>query len=48
MVPAAREANLTMPEYTVGLLAPARGGDLSGVRVAVLSASYSGDVTEAS
>ncbi|RIQ19612.1 nucleotide sugar dehydrogenase [Jiangella rhizosphaerae] len=46
VVRAAREANLAMPEYTVGLLAAARGGDLTGVRVAVLGASYRGGVKE--
>lgn len=46
VVRAAREANLAMPGYTVGLLAAARGGDLTGVRVAVLGASYRGGVKE--
>ncbi|WP_116947247.1 nucleotide sugar dehydrogenase [Jiangella endophytica] len=46
VVRAAREANLAMPEYTVGLLAAARGGDLTGTRVAVLGASYRGGVKE--
>lgn len=46
VVSAAREANLAMPGYTVGLLAAARGGDLAGVKVAVLGAAYRGGVKE--
>ena len=42
---AAREANAGMPTYAVGLLAAALGS-LSGVRVAVLGASYRGGVKE--
>jgi nucleotide sugar dehydrogenase len=45
IVRAAREANLAMPEYAVGLLDGALGG-LSGRRVVVLGASYRGGVKE--
>jgi len=46
VVRAAREANLEMPAYCVGLAAGARGGSLSGARVVVLGASYRGGVKE--
>jgi nucleotide sugar dehydrogenase len=45
VVRAAREANLGMPEYTMGLLEGAYG-DLTGARVVVLGASYRGAVKE--
>lgn len=45
VVRAAREANLDMPEYTIGLLEGAYG-DLTGARVVVLGASYRGAVKE--
>jgi nucleotide sugar dehydrogenase len=45
IVRAAREANLGMPEYTIGLLEGAFG-DLAGARVAVLGAAYRGGVKE--
>ncbi len=45
VVRAAREANLGMPEYTVGLLEGAYG-DLTGARVVVLGAAYRGSVKE--
>jgi nucleotide sugar dehydrogenase len=45
IVRAARQANAAMPAYTVGLLAAAHG-DLAGVRVVVLGASYRGRVKE--
>ena len=45
IVRAAREANASMPDYTVGLLEGAYG-DLSGARVAVLGAAYRGGVKE--
>lgn len=45
VVRAAREANLGMPEYTVGLLEGAYG-DLTGARVVVLGAAYRGAVKE--
>ncbi|QQS00101.1 MAG: nucleotide sugar dehydrogenase [Austwickia sp.] len=45
VVRAAREANLEMPAYTVGLAAAAYG-DLAGARVVVLGASYRGGVKE--
>lgn len=45
VVRAAREANLAMPEYTIGLLEGAYG-DLTGARVVVLGASYRGSVKE--
>ena len=45
VVRAAREANAEMPAYTVGLLEAALGS-LTGVRVAVLGASYRGRVKE--
>ncbi|MDX6279157.1 MAG: hypothetical protein QOH03_228 [Kribbellaceae bacterium] len=45
VVRAAREANLDMPEYTIGLLEGAYG-DLSGAKVVVLGASYRGAVKE--
>ncbi|GAB78327.1 nucleotide sugar dehydrogenase [Austwickia chelonae] len=45
VVRAAREANVQMPDYTVGLAAAAYG-DLSGARVLVLGASYRGGVKE--
>ena len=45
IVRAAREANAQMPEYAVGLL-EAKLGELSGLRVAVLGASYRGGVKE--
>ena len=45
VVRAAREANLAMPAYTVGLLDAAYGG-LDGARVAVLGAAYRGQVKE--
>ena len=46
VVRAAREANATMPAYTVGLAAGAAGGSLNGKRVAVLGAAYRGGVKE--
>lgn len=45
VVRAAREANASMPAYTVGLLEGAHG-DLAGARVVVLGASYRGGVKE--
>lgn len=45
VVRAAREANMDMPSYSVGLLDAALGG-LSGQRVVVLGASYRGKVKE--
>ena len=45
VVRAAREANMAMPAYTVGLLQGALD-DLSGARVLVLGASYRGRVKE--
>ena len=45
IVRAAREANMTMPEYTIGLAEGALGG-LAGKTVAVLGASYRGRVKE--
>lgn len=45
VVRAAREANLEMPAYTVGL-AKAAYGELIGARVVVLGASYRGGVKE--
>jgi len=45
VVRAAREANLGMPEYTVGLLEGAYG-DLAGATVVVLGAAYRGGVKE--
>jgi nucleotide sugar dehydrogenase len=45
VVRAAREANLGMPEYTVGLLEGAYG-DLAGAKVVVLGAAYRGGVKE--
>src|SRR5690606_31448538 len=45
IVRAAREANMGMPSYSVGLLEAALGG-LSGKRVVVLGASYRGKVKE--
>ncbi|WP_156251862.1 nucleotide sugar dehydrogenase [Pseudactinotalea terrae] len=45
VVRAAREANMAMPGYTVGLLEGALGG-LAGRRIAVLGASYRGRVKE--
>ncbi|TCN39265.1 nucleotide sugar dehydrogenase [Kribbella orskensis] len=45
VVRAAREANLGMPDYTIGLLEGAYG-DLAGVRVVVLGAAYRGAVKE--
>jgi UDP-N-acetyl-D-glucosamine dehydrogenase len=46
IVRAAREANMSMPSYAVGLLEAAYG-DLRGARVVVLGASYRGRVKEA-
>ncbi|TDB91503.1 nucleotide sugar dehydrogenase [Actinomadura sp. KC216] len=45
VVRAARDANLAMPEYAVGLLADAYG-DLTGAEVLVLGAAYRGGVKE--
>ncbi|MBP2364690.1 nucleotide sugar dehydrogenase [Pseudonocardia parietis] len=45
VVRAAREANASMPEYTVGLLEGAFG-DLAGARIGVLGAAYRGGVKE--
>lgn len=45
VVSAAREANASMPAYAVGQLARV-AGDLSGLRVAVLGASYRSGVKE--
>jgi nucleotide sugar dehydrogenase len=45
VVRAAREANLAMPEYTIGLLEGAYG-DLTGAKVVVLGAAYRGGVKE--
>lgn len=45
IVRTAREANMTMPEYAIGLAEGALG-DLSGRRVVVLGASYRGRVKE--
>ncbi|WP_053207153.1 nucleotide sugar dehydrogenase [Jiangella muralis] len=46
VVRAAREANVGMPEYTVGLVEAAAGGSLDGLRVVVLGAAYRGRVKE--
>ena len=46
VVRAAREANASMPAYTVGLAVGAAGGDLTGRRTVVLGASYRGGVKE--
>ncbi|TDD27500.1 nucleotide sugar dehydrogenase [Kribbella turkmenica] len=45
VVRAAREANLGMPDYTIGLLEGAYG-DLTGAEVVVLGAAYRGGVKE--
>ncbi|HET6986189.1 MAG TPA: nucleotide sugar dehydrogenase [Kribbella sp.] len=45
VVRAAREANLGMPDYTVGLLEGAYG-ELTGAKVVVLGAAYRGGVKE--
>ncbi|MFT3888611.1 MAG: nucleotide sugar dehydrogenase [Arachnia sp.] len=45
IVRTAREANMTMPEYAIGLAEGALGG-LEGARVVVLGASYRGRVKE--
>lgn len=45
IVRTAREANMTMPEYAIGLVEGALG-DLAGKRVVVLGASYRGRVKE--
>lgn len=45
IVRTAREVNMTMPEYTIGLAEGALG-DLTGTTVAVLGASYRGRVKE--
>jgi nucleotide sugar dehydrogenase len=45
VVRAAREANLGMPDYTIGLLEGAYG-DLTGAKVVVLGAAYRGGVKE--
>ncbi len=45
IVAAAREANVSMPEYAIARL-EAEYGDLTGARVAVLGASYRGGVKE--
>lgn len=45
VVQAAREANLSMPAYAVGLAAAAYG-DLAGARAVVLGAAYRGGVKE--
>ncbi|MBM7830024.1 nucleotide sugar dehydrogenase [Agromyces cerinus] len=45
VVRAAREANLAMPDYAVGMLEGAFG-DLAGARVVVLGAAYRGGVKE--
>lgn len=45
IVSSAREANASMPEFTIGLLEKAYG-DLAGARVAVLGAAYRGGVKE--
>lgn len=45
VVRAAREANLDMPDYAVGMLEGAFG-DLAGARVVVLGAAYRGGVKE--
>ena len=45
VVRSAREANVAMPEYTVGLLEGVYG-DLKGARVVVLGAAYRGGVKE--
>jgi len=46
IVRTAREANMTMPEHTIGLAENALGGDLRGKKVVVLGASYRGKVKE--
>ncbi|MGG5257956.1 nucleotide sugar dehydrogenase [Phycicoccus avicenniae] len=46
VVRAAREANASMPAYTVGLAIGAAGGDITGRRVVVLGAAYRGGVKE--
>lgn len=45
VVSAARAANASMPDYTIGLLEGAYG-DLTGAKVAVLGAAYRGGVKE--
>jgi len=45
VVSAARAANASMPDYTIGLLEDAYG-DVTGARVVVLGASYRGGVKE--
>ena len=45
IVRTAREANMTMPEYAIGL-AEGAAGDLAGKKVVVLGASYRGRVKE--
>lgn len=46
VVSAARAANAGMPAYTVGLARDAVGGELAGLRVAVLGAAYRGGAKE--
>lgn len=46
VVRAARKANASMPEYTVGLAIGAMGGDITGKRAVVLGAAYRGGVKE--
>ncbi|MGA4506774.1 nucleotide sugar dehydrogenase [Propionibacteriaceae bacterium G1746] len=46
IVRVAREANMTMPEYTIAKVEDAFNGDLSGKSVVVLGASYRGKVKE--
>ena len=46
VVSAAREANLEMPAYCVGLAVGAMGGTLDGKKAVVLGASYRGGVKE--
>ena len=46
VVRAAREANASMPAYTVGLAVGVAGGDLTGRSAVVLGASYRGGVKE--
>ena len=46
IVRTAREANMTMPEYTIAKVEDGLGGDLSGKKVVVLGASYRGKVKE--
>ena len=46
IVRAAREANAAMPAHAIDLATAAAGGELAGLRVVVLGASYRGGVKE--